>query len=100
MILLQLKKDLSRKGIGVSVTQSVNMTDPYAGPEFQNDFGGGTVGAFFTDNREPNYKPDEAWTTKVFPVDPVTGEQYIDRQIYRELGKLGTTHDWAGSKKL
>ena len=47
------------------------------------------MGAFFTDNREPNYKADEAWTTKVFPVDPLTGEQYIDRQIYRELENWG-----------
>ena len=72
------------------VTQSSEpVNDPYAGPDFQNEFGGGTVGAFFTDNREPNYKPDEAWTTKVFPVDPFTGEQYIDRQIYRELENWG-----------
>ncbi|MET0243575.1 MAG: SusC/RagA family TonB-linked outer membrane protein [Flavitalea sp.] len=89
VVLITTKKGSSGKGIGVSVTQSVNVSDPYAGPRFQNEFGGGTVGAFFTDNREPNYKPDEAWTTKVFPVDPVTGEQYIDRQIYRELENWG-----------
>ena len=89
VILITSKKGSARKGVGVNISQSVNVSDPYAGPEFQNIFGGGTVGAFFTDNREPNYKPDEAWTTKVFPVDPVTGEQYIDRQIYRELENWG-----------
>lgn len=89
VVLITTKKGSSRKGIGVSLAQSVNIADPYAGPDFQNEFGGGTVGAFFTDNREPNYKPDEAWTTKVFPIDPVTGEQYIDRQIYRELENWG-----------
>lgn len=89
VILITSKKGSTRKGIGVSVTESINVSDPYAGPEFQNIFGGGTVGAFFTDNREVNYKPDEAWTTKVFPVDPASGQQYIDRQIYRELENWG-----------
>jgi iron complex outermembrane receptor protein len=89
VVLITTKKGSSGKGIGVSVAQSVSVSNPYAGPDFQNEFGGGTVGAFFTDNREPNYKPDEAWTTKVFPVDPLTGEQYIDRQIYRELENWG-----------
>lgn len=89
VILITSKKGTNRKGMGVSVAQSVNVSDPYAGPDFQNIFGGGTVGAFFTDNRDPNYKPDEAWTTKVFPVDPATGEPYIDRQIYRELENWG-----------
>ncbi|MEP7231402.1 MAG: SusC/RagA family TonB-linked outer membrane protein [Ginsengibacter sp.] len=89
VILITTKKGSARKGIGVSVTQSVNILDPYAGPDFQNEFGGGTVGAFFTDNREPNYKPDESWTTKVFPIDPITGLPYIDRQIYRELENWG-----------
>ncbi|MDB5246902.1 MAG: TonB-linked outer membrane protein SusC/RagA family [Segetibacter sp.] len=89
VVLITSKKGSTRKGIGVSLTQSLTVSDPYAGPDFQNIFGGGTVGAFFTDNREPNYKPDEAWTTKVFPVDPATGQQYIDRQIYRELENWG-----------
>ena len=89
VILITTKKGSLRKGIGISVNQSINIMDPYAGPDFQNEFGGGTVGAFFTDNREPNYKADEAWTTKVFPIDPVTGQPYIDRQIYRELENWG-----------
>ncbi len=89
VVLITTKKGFIGQRIGVSLTQSVNINDPYAGPDFQNEFGGGTVGAFFTDNRDPNYKPDEAWTTKVFPVDPATGEQYIDRQIYRELENWG-----------
>ena len=89
VILITTKKGKARKGIGVSVNQSITVTDPYAGPDFQNEFGGGTVGAFFTDNRDPNYKANEAWTTKVFPTDPITGEQYIDRQINRELENWG-----------
>ncbi|MGN6492221.1 MAG: SusC/RagA family TonB-linked outer membrane protein [Agriterribacter sp.] len=89
VILITTKKGKERKGVGVSVNQSVTVTDPYAGPDFQNQFGGGTVGAFFTDNRDPNYKADEAWTTKVFPTDPITGQQYIDRQINRELENWG-----------
>src|SRR5687768_8287381 len=89
VVLITTKKGSSGKGIGVSVAQSLSVSDPYAGPDFQNEFGGGTVGAFFTDNREPNYKPDESWTTKVFPIDPATGEAYIDRQIYRELENWG-----------
>ncbi|RYY31281.1 MAG: SusC/RagA family TonB-linked outer membrane protein [Chitinophagaceae bacterium] len=89
VVLITTKKGSSGKGMGVSVTQSVNVSDPYAGPDFQNEFGGGTVGAFFTDNREPNYKPEDAWRTKVFPIDPLTGEAYIDRQIYRELENWG-----------
>ncbi|MEO7961872.1 MAG: hypothetical protein ABIR19_10000, partial [Ginsengibacter sp.] len=93
VILITTKKGSSKKGIGISLAQSINIMDPYAGPDFQNEFGGGTVGAFFTDNREPNYKPDESWTTKVFPVDPITGEQYIDRQIYREGENWGPKLD-------
>ena len=46
VILITTKKGSIRKGIGVSVSQSINISDPYAGPEFQNLFGGGTVGAF------------------------------------------------------
>lgn len=93
VILITTKKGSARKGIGVSLTQSINILDPYAGPDFQNEFGGGTVGAFFTDNREPNYQADESWTTKVFPVDPITGLPYIDRQIYRELENWGPRMD-------
>jgi iron complex outermembrane receptor protein len=89
VILITSKKGRARKGIGVSVNQSVNIAQPYAGPDFQNEFGGGTVGGFFTDNRDPNYKSDEAWTTKVFPTDPVSGQPYIDRQINRELENWG-----------
>ena len=73
VVLITSKKGSTRKGIGVSLTQSLTISDPYAGPDFQNVFGGGTVGAFFTDNRDPNYKPDEAWTTKVFRLIPPPG---------------------------
>lgn len=89
VILITTKKGSKRKGIGITLNQSYNIIQPYAGPDFQNEFGGGTVGAFFTDAREPNYKPDESWTTKVFPTDPLTGEPYIDRQTGRELENWG-----------
>jgi iron complex outermembrane receptor protein len=89
VILITTKKGAQRKGIGVSLNQTVNVFDPYAGPEFQNKFGGGTVGAFFTDAREPNYQPNENWYTKVFPIDPITGKPYIDRQMNRELENWG-----------
>jgi iron complex outermembrane recepter protein len=89
VILITTKKGVQRKGIGVSVNQTFNVMDPYAGPDFQNEFGGGTVGAFFTDNREPNYGPDDNWRTKIFPIDPITGQPYIDRQINRELENWG-----------
>ncbi len=89
VILITTKKGKSRKGIGVTVNQTVNVLHAYAGPDFQNEFGGGTVGEFFTDAREPNYKPSERWTTKVFPTDPVSGLPYIDRGIGRELENWG-----------
>ena len=84
VILINSKKGKKTAGLGIDFSQSVMMYDPYKGPQFQNEFGGGTVGAFFTDTREPNYKPNESWYTKIFPTDPVTNEPYIDRQIGRE----------------
>lgn len=89
VILITSKKGRERKGIGVNVSQTFNTFRPYAGPDFQNEFGGGTVGYFFTDNRDPNYKSNERWRTKVFPTDPTTGKPYIDKQIGRELENWG-----------
>lgn len=89
VILITTKKGKARKGIGVSLNQTVNVLNAYAGPDFQNEFGGGTVGDFFTDARDPNYGANEKWTTKVFPKDPVTGLPYIDRGIGRELENWG-----------
>lgn len=89
VILITTKKGKQGTGIGVTVNQSVNITDPYAGPDFQNEFGGGSVGDFFTDNRDQNYKADERWNTKVFPTDPISGLPYIDRGIGRELENWG-----------
>lgn len=89
VILITTKKGRKTDGIGVDVSQSVMSYNPYKGPDFQNEYGGGTVGAFFTDTRDNNYKATERWTTKVFPTDPVTGEPYIDRQIGRELENWG-----------
>ena len=88
VILINTKKGKKTEGLGIDFSQSFMVYDPYEGPELQNEFGGGTVGAFFTDTREPNYKPNESWYTKIFPTDPLTGEPYIDRQIGRE-GKTG-----------
>ena len=89
VILITTKKGRRNQGIGVSVNQSFNVFQPFKGPEFQNVFGGGTVGAFFTDRRDPNYQQDEAWRTKVFPIDPASGQPYIDPQINRELENWG-----------
>ncbi|SHL68078.1 iron complex outermembrane recepter protein [Chitinophaga jiangningensis] len=89
VILITTKKGKERKGLGVNVSQTFNVFKPYAGPDFQNEFGGGTVGAFFTDNRDPNYLPTDNWRTKVFPIDPATGKPYIDRGIGRELENWG-----------
>ena len=88
VILITTKKGTQRKGIGVNVSQTFSAQQPYRGPDFQNEYGGGTVGAFFTDTRDPNYKADESWTTKVFPTNS-QGQPYIDRQIGRELENWG-----------
>ena len=88
VVLITTKKGSARKGIGVTVNHALSITTPYAGPKFQNEFGGGSVGAFFTDARDPNYQADN-WTTKVFPIDPATGQPYIDRQTGRELENWG-----------
>ncbi len=84
VVLITSKKGRQLKGIGVSVNQTLSLSQPYSGPQFQNEFGGGSVGAFFTDNRDANYTSSQNWTTKVFPIDPATGKPYIDRQIQRE----------------
>lgn len=88
VVLITTKKGTQRKGIGVNVSQTFTAQKAYRAPDFQNEYGGGTVGAFFTDTREPNYKPDESWTTKVFPINS-NGQPYIDRQIGRELENWG-----------
>lgn len=88
VVLITTKKGSLKKGIGVTVNLSATLQQPYAGPKFQNEYGGGSVGAFYTDARDPNYQSD-GWTTKVFPIDPVTGQPYIDRQIGRELENWG-----------
>jgi len=89
VILITTKKGRSQKGIGVNVNQTFSIFQPYSGPDFQNEYGGGTVGDFYTDIRDPNYKSTERWTTKVFPTDPATGKPYIDRQKGRELENWG-----------
>lgn len=88
VVLITTKKGRVKKGWGVSVSQSINIQDPYRGPDFQNEFGGGSVGNFFTDTRDPGYKANEAWQTKVFPTNSA-GQPYIDPQKNRELENWG-----------
>ena len=89
VVLITTKKGTKRDGIGVDFSQTFMVYNPYKGPRFQNEYGGGTVGAFFTDARDPNYLPTQMWTTKVFPTNPITGEPYIDPQSGRELENWG-----------
>ncbi len=88
VVLITTKKGRTKKGWGVSVSQSINIQDPYRGPDFQNEYGGGTVGAFFTDTRDPGYPTGTNWQTKVFPTN-AAGEPYIDPQKNRELENWG-----------
>lgn len=93
VVLITTKKGQARSGLGVEFNQTVNIFEPYAGPDFQNVFGGGTNGPFFTDFRDPNYNADEAYYTKVFPTDPATGKPYIDAGRNRELENWGPRMD-------
>jgi iron complex outermembrane receptor protein len=89
VVLITTKKGSKANGIGVDFSQNFMVYDPYKGPEFQNEYGGGSVGAFFTDARDPNYQPNQMWTTKVFPIDPITKDPYIDPAINRENENWG-----------
>ncbi|WP_161888174.1 SusC/RagA family TonB-linked outer membrane protein [Pontibacter russatus] len=93
VVLITTKKGSKQEGLGITVTQSVHVADPFKGPQFQNEFGGGSVGAYFTDFREPNYGSDQNFRTKVFPIDPITGMPYIDPGINRELENWGPRLD-------
>ena len=88
VVLITTKKGKFNKGLGISVSQSFNFQQPYKGPVFQNEFGGGSVGAFFTDVRAPGYTADQNWETKVFPAN-AQGMSYIDPQTNRELENWG-----------
>src|SRR3546814_842519 len=89
VVLITTKKGREGRGLGVQVTQTFSTFTPYSGPDFQNEFGGGTNGPFFTDRRDPNYTADQAYMTKIFPIDPATGKPYIDQGINRELENWG-----------
>ncbi|QEC52042.1 iron complex outermembrane receptor protein [Anseongella ginsenosidimutans] len=89
VVLITTKKGKRNTGLGINLTQTFNSYQPYSGPDFQNVFGGGTAGPFFSDRRDPNYTADQAYITKVFPVDPATGKPYIDQGINRELENWG-----------
>lgn len=88
VVLITTKKGRQRKGWGVTLSQTLNIQQPYRGPDFQNEYGGGSVGGFFTDTRDPGYKPGESRQTKVFPTNS-NGEPYIDPQKGRELENWG-----------
>jgi len=88
VILITTKKGKKEEGLGVNFSQTTTFYDPYKGPQFQNEYGGGSVGAFFTDWRDPGYKSNEQWRTKVFPTNSA-GEPYIDPQIGREAENWG-----------
>jgi len=89
VVLITTKKGSKANGIGVDFSQNFMVYDPYKGPEFQNEYGGGSVGAFFTDARDPNYQANQMWTTKVFPINPITKEPYIDPAVNRENENWG-----------
>jgi len=89
VVLITTKKGSKSERIGVDVSQNFMVYDPYRGPKFQNEFGGGSVGAFFTDARDPNYASNQMWETKVFPIDPITGDPYIDPGVNRENENFG-----------
>ncbi|MFT3947738.1 MAG: SusC/RagA family TonB-linked outer membrane protein [Agriterribacter sp.] len=103
VVLITTKKGKARKGVGINVSQAFNFQQPYRSLDFQNEYGGGTVGAFFTDYRDPGYKANEQWTTKVFPTNS-SGEPYLDPQINRELENWGPRMlgqeviNWDGTK--
>ncbi len=84
VILITTKKGKKSNGIGVDLNQSYTSYNAYRGPDFQNEYGGGSVGAYFTDTRDPNYTSAQDHETKVFPIDPVTHQPYIDQARGRE----------------
>ena len=47
VILITTKKGLTRKGLGISITQQSSMEKPYGGADFQNEFGAGQNPAYF-----------------------------------------------------
>ncbi len=89
VVLITTKKGTKSDRIGIDFSQNFMIYNPYKGPKFQNEFGGGSVGAFFTDGRDPNYQSNQMWTTKVFPIDPINNEPYIDRATNRENENWG-----------
>jgi len=89
VILITTKKGKKREGLGVNVSQSAVFYDPYKGPQFQNEYGGGSVGAFYTDWRDnAGYSSYDGQITKVFPIN-AAGEFYIDPQWSREAENWG-----------
>ena len=93
VILITTKKGRKQTGLGVNVAHSSVYYDPYKGPEFQNEFGGGSVGNFYTDWRDPGYNnAQDAFRSKVFPTN-AAGEPYIDRQWGREAENFGPKFD-------
>ena len=102
VVLITTKKGTNRKGLGVTLNQSVNVTKAYRGPDFQNVYGSGDSDGFNTDSWSYNF-PNPYSTFRRFPVDPVTGEDYIDLGIGREGMSYGpkmlgqTVRNWDGT---
>src|SRR5690606_13075330 len=54
VVLITKKKGQARPGLGVEFNQTVNILEPYAGPDFQNVIGFGPYCPFFTGFTDPN----------------------------------------------
>ena len=87
VILITTKKGRAQKGIGVTVSQSATIHNPYAGPDFQNEFGGGREPRF-TDGTLIGYKPEDNRRSPVFPTN-AAGEPFIQQHQGKELENWG-----------
>lgn len=87
VILITTKKGKASKGIGVTISQSSTLHNPYAGPEFQNEFGGGREPRF-TDGNLIGYKPEDNRRSTVFPTNGA-GEPFIQEHQGKELENWG-----------
>lgn len=103
VILITTKKGSQRKGVGVSVNQTVNVQHGYRGPDFQNVFGAGDTDGFNTDSWSYwSSFPNGYSTFRKFPEDS-NGDPYIDLGIGREGMSFGpkmegqSVRNWDGT---
>ena len=87
VILITTKKGRASRGIGVTVSQSNTIHNPFAGPDFQNEFGGGREPRF-TDGNLIGYKPEDNRRSTVFPLNSA-GEPFIQQHQGKELENWG-----------